>query len=124
MLVAERDSHANGRVTVDYVPGVHQAVVATGATDLEREHTLISIDLDSVKTNFDALEDLLDLGTLYLGEIVSVCDNDGTKGTRPYAVDCFQRKLFVRCCLTSVDFQLPLDFFDDGGAPSNVTGRS
>ena len=48
MPSAKGHGNTNGGMAVDRVSRVHQAVIAMGATDLNREYPLISIDLHRV----------------------------------------------------------------------------
>ena len=69
MFVAERNRHANGRVPVNNVAWIHQAVVAASTADFNGENTFVRFDLDQVEAFLGTFDYISDVGRFNLRAI-------------------------------------------------------
>jgi hypothetical protein len=76
LFIFRKDSDTDRRITVNVVTRIHEAVVATRATDFDGKNSLVRLNVDHVETHTGLVKNVLDLCLGHIGEIVAVDDND------------------------------------------------
>ena len=105
----ERDGHAYGRIAINIMTLIHQAMIAARTTDLDRKDPLIGGDIHPVESDLCSMDDILDLLERDIGKIVAIHDHDGTKGTSPETIQRFKGDLFVKSGLPGPNPELSLE---------------
>jgi hypothetical protein len=124
MVELKRDRGTDRRVAVDIVALVHEAVAASWTTNLHRKDPLIGLDIHMIEAHTGLVEDLFDLTSGHVGEIVAVHYDDGTESAGSQAVDGFKSDLLVGGGLPGPDAQLDLNLIGDRLSVADVAGRA
>jgi hypothetical protein len=90
VLSPERDGHTNRWIPVDIGMPVHQAVVAAGAADLHGKDSFIRFDVYPVKADSGLPNYFSNRFSADVREVVSINDDNGSKGASPKAVHGFK----------------------------------
>jgi len=81
VFLTERENHSDRGMPVNRMVRVHQAMVATGATDLNREDAFILINFDKIEPPPRPLQYILYLSRSDLWKIVAVDHDHRANGT-------------------------------------------